>query len=162
MPKARQFAQVGQRFGRGVVIDPEIRKAGHRFARLRCDCGNEYEARISSLLAGRPGSQSCGCQPVVSGHGLSRHPLYQTWYDMLSRCENPAHPAYRNYGGRGIRVCDRWHDVAVFVADIERWLGPKPPGTSLDRIMNDHDYRQDNVRWGTWSEQNSNRRRLRA
>jgi hypothetical protein len=77
---------------------------------------------------------------------------------MLDRCENPAHHAYARYGGRGIRVCDRWHDVAVFVADIERWLGPRPAGMTLDRIFNDHDYRLDNVRWATRKQQQQNRR----
>jgi hypothetical protein len=77
---------------------------------------------------------------------------------MISRCENPDAPRHADYGGRGIRVCDRWHDVAVFIADIERWLGPRPAGMSLDRICNDHDYRLDNVRWATPAEQARNRR----
>lgn len=77
---------------------------------------------------------------------------------MLWRCENPDYSKYRDYGGRGIQVCDRWHSFTVFVTDIERWLGPRPPGMSLDRIMNDHDYRLDNVRWATAKQQRANRR----
>ena len=59
--------------------------------------------------------------------------------------------------GRGIRVCDRWHDVALFISDIERWLGPRPEGMTLDRIMNAHDYRLDNVRWADATTQRNNR-----
>ena len=51
-------------------------------------------------------------------HGQSRHPLYGTWYAMMRRCENPQDGGYKDYGGRGIKVCDRWHDVALFIADI--------------------------------------------
>lgn len=91
-------------------------------------------------------------------HGLHSHPLYDTWYGMLQRCENPGHRHYPDYGGRGIRVCDRWHDPAVFIADLERWLGPRPQGCTLDRIQNDHDYRQDNVQWATPAEQAAHRR----
>ncbi len=100
-------------------------------------------------------------------HGMSWHPLYRAWAGMMDRCGNPASTIYPDYGGRGIRVCERWHDPAVFFADIERWLGPRPEGRypngrpmwTLDRIMNDHDYRLDNVRWATASQQMLNRRR---
>ena len=103
-------------------------------------------------------------------HGLSRHELYGTWKMMLERCENPANPHYPDYGGRGIRVCDRWHEFATYISDIEGWLGPRPkdrtpsgyPIWSLDRIQNDHDYRLDNVRWATRSDQRGNRRDSRA
>jgi hypothetical protein len=77
---------------------------------------------------------------------------------MIHRCEDPKVDNYKHYGGRGIRVCDRWHDVSVFISDIERWLGPRPPGMTLDRILNDHDYRLDNVRWATWVQQRANQR----
>jgi hypothetical protein len=78
---------------------------------------------------------------------------------MMRRCHNEKQRSYRWYGGRGIRVTERWHDVATFIHDIERWLGPRPEGMTLDRIMNDHDYRLDNVRWATAFEQAQNRGR---
>lgn len=158
-------AEPGQRYGRGIVLE-EIRlpltggqkrrgeHLGMRGARLRCDCGNEYTARIRHLISGN--TKSCGCLyrelardrgRLNLTHGLRGHPLYRTWYDMMRRCYNPKHVSYPWYGGRGIAVCERWHDVATFVSDIERWLGPRPPGMTLDRICNGHDYRQDNVRW---------------
>ncbi len=172
MPR-KLFVHAGDRFGRGVVTDPEIRilrDSGKsvRGARLRCDCGKEYTALISNL-AKDGHTRSCGCwrrdqarEWAASGrpgttHGLTAHPLHTTWRKMLDRCENQQHSAYHRYGGRGIRVCERWHDVAVFIADIERLLGSRPEGMTLDRIYNDHDYRLDNVRWATRSEQARNR-----
>jgi hypothetical protein len=164
---------VGQRFGRGVVIDPEIRvnylnRRSRRGARLRCDCGRDYQANLDNLLKGD--HQSCGClRRDVAGrkptHGLYKHPLYLTWYDMIQRCTNPQASNYPNYGGRGIRVCDRWlppFGPELYIRDIERWLGPKPPGMQLDRICNDHDYRLDNMRYATRSEQAYNRRPKKA
>jgi hypothetical protein len=90
---------------------------------------------------------------VARTHGLSAHPLYHVWWNMLGRCENAGNKDFARYGGRGIRVCDRWHDLAVFVTDIERWLGPRPEGMTLDRIFTDHDYRLDNVRWASLKQQ---------
>jgi hypothetical protein len=175
MPMPRKFfVTAGQRFGRGVVIDPEVRipqVTGCRWgARLRCDCGTEYEALLANLA--RPGhTTSCGCWRRDQGshlgtagylratHGLSKHLLFDTWRRMLDRCENPRHPAYRRYGGRGISVCDRWHDVRLFILDIKRLLGTRPHGKSLDRIDNDGNYEPGNVRWATAKEQSANRSR---
>jgi hypothetical protein len=189
--------QIGQRFGRGVVIDPQMRISapGRRRktrpgARLLCDPqhgggGNEYETRLDRLFDGD--SQSCGCLmrevrrelgrelgrtygPMRTGggngwkttHGLSRHPLYDPWYTMIQRCENPAARNYKHYGGRGIKVCPEWHDVAVFIAWIEANLGPRPEGMTLDRWPdNDGDYKPGNVRWATWPEQHANKQRRR-
>jgi hypothetical protein len=85
---------------------------------------------------------------------------------MLSRCENPADKSFPDYGGRGICVCERWHDLDVFIADIERDLGPRPPGRtlggmplySLNRKDNDGDYVPGNVNWADWEEQALNSR----
>lgn len=76
---------------------------------------------------------------------------------MLGRCYNPANKDFRHYGGRGITVCDRWNGkngMANFFAD----MGPKPVGTTLDRIDNDGNYEPGNCHWATWSEQVHNRR----
>jgi hypothetical protein len=79
-------------------------------------------------------------------HGLSRsHPLYERWKGMRARCGNPAHPSWDRYGGRGIRVCQRWDDFEAFLADVEAtWPGPD---YDLHRIDNDDDYRPGNVAW---------------
>lgn len=166
--------ETGQRIGRGVVIDPAIRTGftravpgGHPGARLRCDCGTIYEAALMSLVErnGHVNTQSCGClrddNAVVNGvrsatHGLGAHPLYGTWRQMLQRCENPEHHNYRYYGARGRTVCARWHDVRLFIQDIERDIGPRPEGMTLDRTDNAGNYEPGNVRWATPKEQIAN------
>lgn len=116
---------------------------------------------------GHVNTQSCGCLHAdtsavnaivyTTTHGLHSHPLYGTWHQMLQRCENPAHTGYRYYGAKGRSVCARWHDVALFIGDIERILGPRPDGMTLDRIDNDGDYEPGNVRWATAAQQVANR-----
>lgn len=91
-------------------------------------------------------------------HGMWGHPLYATWTGMLSRCERADDAYYYCYGGRGITVCARWHDVQVFVADIERIIGPRPDGMTLDRIDNDGNYDPGNVQWATPIQQAQTRR----
>jgi hypothetical protein len=157
---------IGDRFGRWTVIETGLRleySGGPKTAaKVRCSCGTERVLTVGALTQGR--TESCGClrreklHAATTSHGLSSHPLYGTWKAMIWRCEHPNAKQYSDYGGRGIRVCDRWHDPAVFIADIERWLGPRPAGKTLDRILNDHDYRLDNVRWATRKQQMANRR----
>lgn len=80
--------------------------------------------------------------------------LYWVWADMVGRCTNPNHAAFKNYGGRGISVCERWRSFDNFSQD----MGARPEGGMLDRENNDGDYEPGNCRWATRKEQNSNRR----
>ena len=179
------FVTVGQRLGRGVVTDPEVRVGiapyaprGFRGARLLCDCGNIYESQLSVLLRQVESTKSCGClnaetasrrrmrmnqeDPPRRTHALSGHQLYKTWLGMVQRCGNPAAPNYALYGARGISVCEAWHDPAVFIAWVEMNLGPRPRGMTPDRINNAKGYEVGNVRWATQSEQNRNRRQIQV
>src|SRR5437868_4158760 len=88
-------------------------------------------------------------------HGMTRHPLYSTWWQMVNRCNNPTSDSFAAYGGRGIQVCDRWAEsFSAFVED----MGERPPRTTLDRIYNGGNYERSNCRWATQREQNLNQR----
>lgn len=147
----------GNVYGRLVVVGQAgSDKRGCTQWFCTCMCGNQKVIGRASLVRGR--TQSCGClqKESVSTHGRSHHPLYDTWITMIRRCESTTYIDYKNYGGRGIKVCDRWHDIENFIADV----GPKPfPDLTLDRIDNNGNYEPSNCKWSTASEQVRNSRR---
>ena len=94
-------------------------------------------------------------------HGLRGHYLYDVWRQMLKRCNDTTSKKYAAYGARGISVCPEWYSISVFVADIERLLGVRPKGCSLDRKDNNGNYCPTNVKWSTNVEQCRNTRNNR-
>lgn len=94
-------------------------------------------------------------------HGFARpecrSPAYRSWESARARCNNPNNPDYAGYGGRGIRVCERWNDFTTFLSD----MGERPRGHTLDRIDVNGNYEPGNCRWATHSDQSLNRRCIR-
>jgi hypothetical protein len=133
------------------------------WCRCRCDCGRETKARADRLKAGR--TVSCGCKRSRIGrtHGFCRGDghksrVYRAWASMLSRCSDPKHKSYPDYGGRGIRVCERWKGKDGFPSFLND-MGEPPAGLSIDRIDNDGNYEPTNCRWATRSQQQRNKRK---
>lgn len=165
----RVLISPGQRYGQLTVLCEGERHAvasrsyGLRTAWCICDCGNVTNPTLQSLRIGD--TRSCGCGRLASldagrtTHGLTGHPMYQAWDDIWRRCSDPTNKSFKNYGGRGIRVCEEWRDVAKFVAWIEANLGPRPVGMDLDRIDTDGDYAPGNLRWATRTQNMANQRK---
>ncbi len=153
---------IGQRFGRLVVIGRAPNRPGVSNAiwLCRCDCGNESEVRSAALK--NESIRSCGCLgrdhdaiARKTKHGMTSSREYRRWAGIKQRCNNPNDLGYKNYGGRGIRMCDRWNDsFENFLED----MGEAPPGMSIDRIDNDGDYDPSNCQWATPATQHRNRR----
>ncbi len=143
----------GQRFGRLTVIRRGP-SGTQRHARwwCECDCGKACSLAFSTnLLKGH--TKSCGC--LAKPHGGWRTPEYKAWGSLRHRCSNPNARNYYLYGGRGIRVCDRWASFENFLAD----MGPRPSsGHSIDRLDVNGNYEPGNCAWRTCSQQQRNKR----
>jgi hypothetical protein len=146
----------GKRYGKLIVVSfVGKNNEGRKKWLCECDCGGAGVYYKNNLYNGR---SHCGCdanrKPNLK-HGMRGHPLYPTWSSMVNRCGNPKSKDYKDYGARGISVCDEWvNDPVKFICD----MGERPDGFSLDRIDNDRGYSKDNCRWADKRTQMKNRR----
>lgn len=152
----------GMRFGKLVAQHRVAVKEGRWMWLLLCDCGAEVIAAASEVKRGNSTQcKSCRRNSIaktltIHGHSGTKgqSPEYRTWREIKRRCCNFRNKAYARYGGRGIKVCERWlHSFENFFAD----MGPRPPCHSIDRINNDGNYEPGNCRWATILEQNRNK-----
>jgi hypothetical protein len=153
---------LGMRFGKLQVISRAANNyRGRGMWQCLCDCGKENIVEGAALKRGH--TKSCGCLvgeklgALNRQHGLSWTPEWKIWVAMNRRCNDKGLPQYKDYGGRGISVCDRWKDFALFLKD----MGAKPKGMSLDRIDVNGNYEPGNCRWACSKTQARNTRRNR-
>lgn len=147
----------GQRFGSLTVIERDFTKSTTAW-KCQCDCGNECVVFSANLTRGH--TKSCGCLRLK--HGQYYQKIYWVWSSMKKRCYNSNHPTFKNYGARGIKVCDEWKNS---FQSFYEWAikngyesGLKQGECTLDRIDVNGNYEPSNCRWVSMKEQQNNKR----
>lgn len=151
---------IGKKFYRWTVIDKGDVHNGKHYWNCLCECGIKREVAGSHLRSGK--TKSCGCLQKeinilrITKHGQSKTSIGAAWRNMKLRCCDNTNKHYKNYGGRGIKICDRWiNSLENFYSD----MGEKPtPKHTLERINNDGNYEPSNCKWATRNEQLKNKR----
>jgi hypothetical protein len=153
----------GQKFGRLFVESCDVLRKNNRVTWLCiCECGTQLHVTGSALRTGN--TQSCGClhrdglvarNAIAAENKVYDTATYQSWESMKERCYSRSHKSYKDYGGRGITVCDRW--VESFHNFLED-MGERPEGMTLDRERNNEGYCKENCRWATQKQQGNNQR----
>lgn len=156
MPRGIADNLIGKKFGRWFVVSKTGIRKGKSLWKCVCSCGNVVDVFGVSLTHGT--SKSCGCNRDYQHkkHGKYKTDEYRIWRGIINRCDNKNGPAYQNYGGRGIKVCERWKsNFENFLSD----MGNRPSKKhSIDRIDVEGNYDPNNCRWATYTEQARNTR----
>lgn len=155
---------VGKKFGKLTAVK-KARKVGSRWM-CRCECGTTKEIVAYRLLSGN--DKSCGCvKRTVLGdatrtHGRANSRItgyadrtYGIWQAIRARCTNPSHNHWKDYGGRGIKVCKRWNSFEKFIQD----MGDAPTGLTIERLNVNGNYTPSNCVWATYAQQAKNKRK---
>ncbi len=153
---------IGKKFGRLDVIERAgSDKWGTPYWLCRCNCKDRSKVIVRSNSLKNGNTQSCGCfnKEIITKHGHNskngKSKVYETWAQIIQRCNNPKNKRYKDYGGREINVCQQWLRFENFLEDMG---DPPTENHSIDRINNNKGYYKENCRWITPKEQARNRR----
>lgn len=150
------YINMGDRFNSLIATEPCLKSRDKII--FKCDCGKQKEILGQNVKLGN--STSCGCiqkARVIEAsrtHGQRKSKIYSIHHDIVNRCTNPKDLSYKNYGGRGIEVCERWKVFENFYED----MGDVPNGMQIDRIDNELGYSKSNCRWISPRDNSNNRR----